>query len=77
MFSGTLGDSAAGLDILLNKNGKTSSESDRYLCQRHLRPTPRVELGLALRPFSYCAIDISDGLLADLGHIFRTQPSRG
>lgn len=67
--SGTLGDSAAGLDILLNKNGKTSSESDRYLCQRHLRPTPRVELGLALRPFSYCAIDISDGLLADLGHI--------
>ncbi|WGE41280.1 thiamine-phosphate kinase [Actinobacillus equuli] len=66
--SGSLGDSAAGLSLLLN-NCKISDESDRYLVQRHLRPTPRVELGLALRAFSRCAIDISDGLLADLGHI--------
>ncbi len=66
--SGTLGDSAAGLSLLLN-NCKISDESDRYLVQRHLRPTPRVELGLELLAFSHCAIDISDGLLADLGHI--------
>lgn len=66
--SGNLGDSAAGLKLLL-ENRKTQTESDRYLLQRHLRPTPRIELGLALRPFSRCAIDISDGLLADLGHI--------
>ncbi|WGE78400.1 thiamine-phosphate kinase [Actinobacillus equuli] len=66
--SGSLGDSAAGLSLLLS-NCKISDESDRYLVQRHLRPTPRVELGLALRAFSRCAIDISDGLLADLGHI--------
>ena len=66
--SGFLGDSAAGLDLLL-KNRKIENESDRYLIQRHLRPTPRVELGLALRSFSCCALDISDGLLADLGHI--------
>ena len=66
--SGFLGDSAAGLDLLL-KNSKIITESDRYLVQRHLRPTPRVELGLALRSFSCCALDISDGLLADLGHI--------
>jgi thiamine-monophosphate kinase len=32
-------------------------------------PTPRVELGLALRGVASAAIDISDGLLADLGHI--------
>lgn len=62
--SGFLGDSAAGLDLLL-KNRKIENESDRYLIQRHLRPTPRVELGLALRSFSCCALDISDGLLAD------------
>lgn len=68
--SGTLGDSAAGLDLLL-KNGNLSTESHRYLVQRHLRPTPRVELGLALNAFSCCAIDISDGLLADLGHILK------
>lgn len=66
--SGFLGDSAAGLDLLL-KNRKIENESDRYFIQRHLHPMPRVELGLALRTFSQCALDISDGLLADLGHI--------
>ena len=66
--SGFLGDSAAGLDLLL-QNRKIENESDRYLIQRHLHPTPRVELGLALRSFSCCSLDISDGLLADLGHI--------
>lgn len=66
--SGFLGDSAAGLDLLL-QNRKIENESDRYFIQRHLRPTPRVELGLALRSFSGCALDISDGLLADLEHI--------
>lgn len=66
--SGFLGDSAAGLDLLL-QNRKIENESDRYFIQRHLNPTPRVELGLALRSFSCCALDISDGLLADLGHI--------
>ena len=63
-----MGDSAAGLDLLL-QNRKIENESDRYFIQRHLHPTPRVELGLALRAFSCCALDISDGLLADLGHI--------
>lgn len=66
--SGFLGDSAAGLDLLL-QNRKIENESDRYFIQRHLHPMPRVELGLALRSFSCCALDISDGLLADLGHI--------
>ena len=66
--SGFLGDSAAGLDLLL-QNCKIENESDRYFIQRHLHPTPRVELGLALRAFSCCALDISDGLLADLEHI--------
>ena len=66
--SGFLGDSAVGLDLLL-QNRKIENESDRYFIQRHLRPTPRVELGLALRSFSCCALDISDGLLADLEHI--------
>ena len=67
-ISGFLGDSAAGLDLLL-QNRKIENESDRYFIQRHLHPTPRVELGLALRAFSCCALDISDGLLADLEHI--------
>ncbi|MDH2999048.1 thiamine-phosphate kinase [Pasteurellaceae bacterium LFhippo2] len=69
--SGTLGDSAAGLELLLNKSQQDYSSSQRQLLQRHLRPTPRVELGQILTSYSQCAIDISDGLLADLGHILK------
>lgn len=70
--SGTLGDSAAGLSLLLDhqKNNLATFDCDQqYLIQRHLRPTPRVLLGLTLGQFAHAAIDISDGLLADLGHI--------
>lgn len=70
--SGTIGDSAAGLALLLDGR-KILEDDDRYLVQRHLCPTPRVELGLALRSFSRCAIDISDGLLADLNHILESS----
>lgn len=67
-ISGSLGDSAGGLHLLLNPP-KTLSENHHNLIQRHLRPIPRVELGQLLTQYSHCAIDISDGLLADLGHI--------
>ncbi|MCF6219408.1 MAG: thiamine-phosphate kinase [Gammaproteobacteria bacterium] len=64
--TGTLGDAALGLRIALE--GKHYSDSD-YLLQRLNRPTPRVSLGMALRPIAHSAIDLSDGLLADLSHI--------
>lgn len=67
--SNTLGDSAAGLELLLAETAEADNAAHQFLLQRHLRPTPRVELGLLLRDYSRCAIDISDGLLADLGHI--------
>lgn len=75
--SGSLGDSAAGLQILQKQPALLSSTTareklnpaERYLLQRHLRPTPRVLLGLHLAGVASAAIDISDGLLADLGHI--------
>jgi thiamine-monophosphate kinase len=41
--------------------------------QRLERPTPRVALGLALRGMASSAIDVSDGLLGDLGHILRAS----
>lgn len=62
--SGYLGDAAAGL-ALANAQGTAPA----YLQQRFLRPEPRLEAGLALRQFAHAAIDISDGLLADIGHI--------
>ncbi len=68
--TGTVGDSAAGLAVLSGKL-KARGASREFLIERHLNPTPRIESGLALakiRP-TPAAIDISDGLLQDLGHI--------
>lgn len=68
--SGTLGDSAAGLQFVLNRESAVNSAQE-YLIKRHLRPTPRVLLGLELSvsALANAAIDISDGFVADLGHI--------
>jgi thiamine-monophosphate kinase len=68
--SGTLGMAAFGLANLQGKlvlNGDEKTECIRAL----QRPQARVELGLALRHVAHSAIDISDGLLADLGHILK------
>lgn len=66
--SGTLGAAALGLAHL---QGKIKLPEDaRLSCLAALhQPRPRVALGLALRDLASSAIDISDGLLADLKHI--------
>jgi thiamine-monophosphate kinase len=66
--SGHLGDAALALATL---QGKVAlDEENLNHCRRALdTPQARVELGLALRGIAHAAIDISDGLLADLGHI--------
>lgn len=66
--SGTLGDSAAGLRLLLQQS-KIENDDQRYLLQRHLRPTPRVLMGMELAGIANAAIDLSDGLISDLQHI--------
>ncbi len=48
-------------------------EFDSALRARLERPTPRVALGLALRGVANAAIDVSDGLLGDLGHVLRAS----
>lgn len=66
--SGTLGGAALGLAVLQAK--VKLGETNLAHCLRALEtPQPRVSLGLALRDVAHAAIDISDGLLADLGHI--------
>lgn len=62
--SGTLGDAAAAL-----VQWRAGATIDPRLRERLDRPTPRVSLGLALGTTTHAAIDISDGLLADLGHV--------
>ena len=74
--SGTPGDAAAGLGLIQGKNPKMQSEHDRFLRNRFLTPTPRVELGLALRGIASAAIDVSDGLHADLAKLM-TASSTG
>ncbi|HSX59735.1 MAG TPA: thiamine-phosphate kinase [Tahibacter sp.] len=69
--SGHPGDAAAGLACVLGATlPRAPSGDDReYLLQRLNRPVPRVSLGLALRGIAGAAIDVSDGLSQDLGHI--------
>lgn len=68
--TGTVGDSAAGVRIL-SGSLSAAGAARRFLVERHLNPTPRVHAGLALARINPApaAIDISDGLLQDLGHI--------
>jgi len=66
--TGSLGDSAAGL-ALLKEGVAGASKEHRTLRDRFLAPTPRVEEGLALGSLANAAIDVSDGLVADLGHL--------
>lgn len=65
--TGTLGDSAAGLRLIL---GGQKGAAPR-LMDRHYTPTPRVEEGLALSclPGVHAMMDISDGVGSDLRHI--------
>ncbi|AWX13371.1 thiamine-phosphate kinase [Mergibacter septicus] len=71
--SGYLGDSAAGCQLLLEQNANSNiqnwNKDQKYLIERHLRPTPRVLIGRALAGIANAAIDLSDGLISDLGHI--------
>jgi len=62
--SGTIGDAGLGLELL--KKGEIAPVTP---IARYRLPDPRVALGRALRGIASAAIDVSDGLLADLGHI--------
>jgi thiamine-monophosphate kinase len=69
--SGTLGDAAAGLRIL--QQGQAVDTNNTWLVNRLNRPQARVELGLKASAYCKCAIDISDGLAADLGHVLEAS----
>ena len=67
--SGTLGDARLALDLLRQPASSAAAESLARARIRLEQPTPRVALGQALRGIATAAIDISDGLAGDLGHI--------
>lgn len=66
--SGELGSAAIGLQHLFG-NFALTGEMRQVCLDRLHRPEPRVNLGVRLLQIANAAIDISDGLLSDLGHI--------
>ena len=69
--TGNIGDASLGLKILkgeLSEIPKTESEN---LVRSFLRPEPRVTLGQSLVDIANAVVDVSDGLVADIGHICR------
>ena len=70
--SGSLGDARLALEVFRG----TLSVPAEVFAQARIRmeqPTPRVALGMALRGIASAAIDVSDGLLGDLGHILKAS----
>ena len=64
MVSGTIGDAVLGLQA----SGEGAAEQE-FLVQRFRLPEPRLALGRSLRGIATAMADVSDGLVADLGHI--------
>jgi thiamine-monophosphate kinase len=66
--TGTIGDAAIALAVL----DRPVAERDWFLQRLH-RPSPRVGFGIDAAEFCVCAIDISDGLAADLAHVIQSS----
>jgi thiamine-monophosphate kinase len=66
--SGSIGDGALGLRVL---QGSLAADAEGHLARRYHLPEPRLALGQALRGVAQAAMDVSDGLVQDLGHLCR------
>ncbi|WP_149535990.1 thiamine-phosphate kinase [Siccirubricoccus phaeus] len=66
--SGSIGDGALGLRVL---QGRLPADAAGHLAGRYRVPQPRLALGQALSGLARAAMDVSDGLVQDLGHLCR------
>lgn len=67
--TGTIGDGTLGWMVTEGQYKAESDADNAYLIERYEIPSPRIAAGMALRGIAHAAIDISDGLVADLRHI--------
>jgi len=67
--TGTIGDSGGGLAIFRREKHALSDTDRDYLTGRYRIPQPPVAFASGLRAFAHASVDVSDGLIADLGHI--------
>jgi thiamine-monophosphate kinase len=67
--TGTIGDAALGLQVLRG----VIDDPSGYLAGRYRLPQPRVALGASLAELASAGLDVSDGLIADLGHLCRAS----
>ena len=67
--TGTIGDAALGLEVLRGGLPELDAASAGFLVDRYRLPLPRVTVGPRLVGLATASLDVSDGLIADLGHI--------
>jgi thiamine-monophosphate kinase len=67
--SGTIGDAGGGLALLTGEGANIGGGETGTLIERYRLPSPRLALGQALRGVASAALDVSDGLIADLSHV--------
>ncbi|AOY88808.1 thiamine-phosphate kinase [Marinobacter salinus] len=70
LVSGTLGDAGAALDFLEEPR---PSDDMAFVLGRYHQPRPRLDLGASMVGLASSCIDISDGLIADLGHVLKAS----
>lgn len=75
-LTGTVGDAAGGLALLKNEAVLQNLSARDRLVGRFRVPEPRTEFGVALRGLASAAIDVSDGLVADLDHVAGVSGAR-
>ena len=68
-LTGTVGDGALGLLAARGELGFLEEAESAALVQRYRLPEPRLGVGLRLGELAHAALDVSDGLMADLGHM--------
>ncbi len=69
VVTGGLGEAAAGLAVLAATGGRPRSSNEKKLARAQRRPEPHLAAGLVLGEYASACIDVSDGLVQDVGHL--------